>query len=215
MGIAIVRPLVYPDRITTMSSGLVVASGRTDDRTWAITGKCWPLSNPERVLTGIPVAFFRGKPKRGNDLAYNRWLLAFKLTESGTYVLQVAGRSAGDADEVKERQFRLMTAGDGDGGDDGPAALAISITSHSNNDDITAEADDFMPYGVLTDYPLGTVTMTDAYNNVIGPLHTFDDYQDLQYWTAQFPPLGSGVYTLQARDVTGDSVATITGLTVQ
>jgi hypothetical protein len=86
----------------------------------------------------------------------------------------------------------------------------IVVSWPQNDDNITAEAQYFTPYGPETT-GLGSVTLTGSGDNEI-PLISSTDVAGS--WSAWFDPLSPDTYTLVVTDAAGTITRTVTGLTV-
>jgi hypothetical protein len=73
----------------------------------------------------------------------------------------------------------------------------IYITSHDGPEDITDEAEAFVAFGTLEQFhSVDSVTMND-----IDADYVVEDWgSETLFWTAYFPPLPEGTYTLTAVD---------------
>jgi hypothetical protein len=182
------------DGSTQLESSLLVASGRAKPTIIGVSGVLERTDAPGSI-PGVTVAFYlvhrdQNVQTKREDSFY-RWMILFKQIGSGaSYTLTVTGRDA---------TGRAYT----DTCDFSTAVRAVDVQWPSDNEDITDEKDDFTPYGDLTDYPLGAVKMYDSQSHQILPVYTFGDYTDLDFWTAQFPSLGPGTYTLHVEDSSG------------
>jgi hypothetical protein len=193
--------VTWPKSKKVIHGRLFVASGWADETLIGVFGECRPRSAPGPVIRGRTVAYTMAEPQMGQR-PYYRWMIAFRLPDKGRYELRVTGLTDQGRIEVQNRDLVARIP------------FAITTTSPENNDDISADASDFAPYGELTVNPLGTVTMTDTQNNVLNPTYQYGDCTDLDIWTAQFPTIPSGTWTLRAADNTGTNVSTVTGLVV-
>lgn len=181
---------------------ILVASGRADPELIGVFGRCQLRSDHRVVIDGLPLMYnLATKKTQGVPHCYH-WQIAFAHLSLGEhYRLTVIGLTRDGAQEIAIRDFTVGTR-------------FITIASHDNGDNVTSEADNFQPFGDLNDFPLGDASMTDTSNDVTSPDHTFSDCVDLQFWSAQFPTLGSGTYVLFVEDSAKSSSATVTGLTV-
>jgi hypothetical protein len=172
-----------------MKTGVHVASGRADSSIIGVFGECRPASGTGPVIIGRTFAYYLSGA--AHSPRHYRWMIALRVPDSGDYELTVTGlTAAGDA--ARDRTTFTVRG-----------AHFLGITHPQTDDDITAEADDFVAYGDLSEVPLGIVSMEDSQQNVILPVHTFGDYTDLLFWSAQFPTLAAETYALHAEDANG------------
>lgn len=183
-------------------STILIASGRVDPEIIGVFGQVESTSaDSDLVIEGTPIAFYLGLRKKRDDEVFYRWQIYFQLPPGpGRYRLTVTGLTKDGEPKVATADFKTE-------------GFAITILSHNTGDDITAEEDDFVAYGSLIDYPLGDVTMTDSHASVTHMSHPFSDPIDLQFWSAQFPPLPPEIYILRAED-SATSASVVTGLHV-
>jgi hypothetical protein len=83
----------------------------------------------------------------------------------------------------------------------------VTVTSHDDGEDITAQAAAFVAFGTIYQYQVTSVTM-----NAIEANHIDQDLFRAS-WTATFSPLAPGIYTLRALD-SGNNSDAKTGLHV-
>lgn len=152
------------------------------------------LSSPR---TGIRPFLTLPRTKRGQaptDPAFQRWVFRFDPLEEHerAYTLTVSGMLRGvPVDPAPTRDF-LVRAASGVGKKEG---YSVTIASHEDGDNITDEAQSFVAWGTLVpNCGLTSVTMNNIGGDVI-----FEDWRE-NVWTATFPPLTPGVYTLRALD---------------
>jgi hypothetical protein len=178
-------------------NGAFLAWGRADDTIVDVSGTCRSVAQPSIVSEGRTIYYSpcrRSCPERRY-----RWGILFRVPEAGEYRLTVVG----EADDGTTSSSSLVLTV--------KFVYAITIGWPDPNEDITAYADDFTPYGYLTQNPLGAVTLKDTSpnQNSVALLYSYGDYTDYQVWTAQFatvPAVVSPVtYTLNAQDSTGAS----------
>ncbi|MHC5540497.1 chitinase N-terminal domain-containing protein [Singulisphaera rosea] len=163
-------------------------SGRAGAAITNVAGICRSLSEPEVVVEATWVEY---SPRRNGADGDARWLMVFRLTKPGEYQLTVTGF---DKEGTQSSDNVQITTSDQDGSPLGSS----SISWPSNGENISAEADDFCPYGELDDYPLGSVTLTGSHT--VALLSSYGDYVTLNFWTAQFDTVPPGSYTLTVKD---------------
>ena len=66
--------------------------------------------------------------------------------------------------------------------------MIVTVTFPSNGDNITDEADDFMPYGGLTQHPLGTVSLKSTTGNSVQLLYSYGDCTVMKFGLHSSPP---------------------------
>jgi len=132
-----------------------------------------------------------------------RWLILFEGLEGGVYELEATAHLKSGRTSKTLRRFRVE-----------PALPAIVITSHYDNENITDQKDDFLAYGdYVADEP-DSATMTEATSSNVINSSALVPYSTILFWTAEFPPIPSGTYTLKVEDVMRSSLDTVTGLKV-
>ncbi len=90
--------------------------------------------------------------------------------------------------------------------------VIVTVTFPSNGDNITDEADDFMPSSCNL-APLGTLSLKSTTGNSVQLLYSYGDCTVYDIWTAKFATVPKGTYTLHVADSTGDG-QNVSGLTV-
>lgn len=187
---------------------LIVASGRTDMSIVSVRGTCQPVSGPGEAIICTTIGFhLRGG--NGQQPLFQRWMIAFRvpreLPDDGRFVFTVTGLNA-RAEETSESVEFIVNP-----------SFSATITYPTTDDDITDEKDDLVAYGDLLAHPLGSLVFEDADLNEIVPIHQTSDYQFLQLWSAEYPPLEPSTYMLHVEDVTsdGDTAMNITVSGVQ
>jgi len=175
----------------------LVASGRADRSVVKISGECrGEKDSVEGILAFFALDVTESPP------CY-RWTLLFNLPAPGRYQLSVGGETA-------THPVEPVTIGiTAEGRAKAMQPFIVHIDSHSDGDNITSEKDDFTPYGLLTERPLGVVTMTDSHGGITYPDATFSDHVVLQFWSATFPPLSPETYTLYVADSIKQRLATL------
>jgi hypothetical protein len=195
--------IIGPPEKTKLSSPLVVR-GFADGSIVGISGQLESIANPG---ADAQVKILAHDVKKGarDDSRGSAWVMALKTTAEGLHRLTVVGTTRDEQlTEPISVEFevfpRLTSVG------------FITIDSPVNDQDITAEASEFMATGTLGDYDLGPVTMTDP---TIGTITSTDavGYPVYGVWYANFPPLAEGTYLLRAEDANSDSDE-VTGLIV-
>ena len=177
------------------ANGAFPVSGRAGESIASVTGVCRSVKHPGLVIEGKTI-FYSADPSAGAATRY-RWVILFRVPEAGEYRLTVNGNS--DSGTLSSASV-VFTA-------ELVTARVAGITWPTNDEDITAYADDFTPYGTLVGNPLGSVSLKDSNNNQVTLLYSYGDYTDLDIWTAQFdtvPAVESPVdYTLTVLDSMG------------
>lgn len=186
-----------------------VASGRADRAVTVVSGQCTSEKGP---IDGVLALFHLDV---NENPPCHKWMLVFRLPGPARYQLSVGGETAAGAVPPVAIDFTAEARGQAaEARGQAIEPRLVAIDSHSNGDNITAEASDFRPNGFLDERPLGVVTMTDSHGGIIYPDATFSDHVVLQFWSATFPPIPSETYTLYVADSIGSSVEVISGLTV-
>jgi hypothetical protein len=79
--------------------------------------------------------------------------------------------------------------------------ISLTVQSPASSDDISADKDYFVAYGPISQ---NAILVTATMNNVNADcIYTDSDGAGNYFWTAQFPPLSDGTYTLFVADNTG------------
>ncbi len=188
--------------------------GRADQSTVSVSGTCWPVQDPSQTIQGTTV-FYYAEPGAEADVQY-RWVILFRVPGPGDYQLTVTGSSDDGTVATANVTFSVPVPV--------PGSLSVAPGHHmhptvvtvnfpSNGDNITDDADDFTPYGGLTQHPLGTVSLKSTTGNSVQLLYSYGDYKEYDIWTAQFATVPKGTYTLHAADSTGAGV-NVSSLTV-
>lgn len=186
--------------IPTTPKGVFIAWGRCHMTVSRVTGQCVPDGGGAAVRSLHSHCSL--DPVSGE---FQRWVLLFRLhglpylpTAVG-YTLQATGLTANGPLPPVTSHFRVGAAKGTFG--------AVTITWPTANEDISAYADNFAPYGTLSPDPLATVVLTDTDNPSLSPalIYSFDDPTDLQFWYAQFPTLTDLHYDLDVADVNNGS----------
>lgn len=151
--------------------------------TVVFTGAMRPGRPPRRTLP----------PRHQFGIYFPRTTLA---KETDYKVVVTATYRNGSTDSF-ERAFRT-----------GAVVYLIAVLSHSENDNISNVADGFVAWGSLA----GGHSATSVTMNTIQADFIFED-DPPTFWTAMFPTLGSGTYTLTAVD-SGNHSNAVTGLVV-
>jgi hypothetical protein len=180
---------------------VLVASGRAHEQIIGVFGECWPTAQPGQVIQGRTISYQHCFPNSLGGPCFYRWIIAIALPAQDEYELKVTGIAADGSSDSDRKVFNVLHH-------------VVTITSHNDGDNITDEADYFTPSGGITNYPLETATMTDTNANIIRASYKYSDYNDYQFWYAQFPPIPTGVYVLFVEDSAGSSSASVQGLTV-
>ena len=187
--------------------------GRADQSTLSVSGSCWPAQDPSQPIQGKTICYY-DEPGAGADVEY-RWFILFRVPAPGAYQATVTGSSADGTVTTASVTFSVFSDDNiiaSRDPDMGPGL--VTVTFPSNGEDITDEADDFMPYGGLTQHPLGTVSLKSTTGNSVQLLYSYGDYQVYDIWTAQFATVpGPAKYTLHVADSTGSGV-NVSSLTV-
>lgn len=175
-------------------SDLFIASGSLDRPIRSVYGECTRTSAPEvgKVIRGKPAAIY---PVRG----VYRWMVVFRLPR-GSYSLDITVVDLEDGHSYDRRTFSFQPGAN--------PHRSLTINWPSDSEDITDQADDFIPYGDLTTNHLGLVSMTPSTTGTpISPIHSTSDPVTLEFWSAEFdtlPALPSGdTYSLHAEDNQG------------
>lgn len=183
---------------------LIVASGKAAASVVGVRGKFWPESEPHTTRQAHTLACTLANPRSTNESLDYAWLMALEIPAPGRYTLEVTGY-------LMEGE-RVHDSCSFDIAPESPDFVDISWPA--SDTDITDEASNFSPYGDLSDTTLELVTLTDQNNLVTYPTTVFSDPIDFQLWSAQFPALSSGTYTLTVTDSNGGSPAEADGLVV-
>src|SRR5262245_4958347 len=172
---------------------ILLASGTADADVTGVTGSL--KVNSVQKDPGILLALYGKAKKQGNAaVKTRRWVMLFlgDFPDGGSGELVVAGvPSGGDTEDFTIKQVPRISMLR-----DNPNILLLFalITSHVPGDNVTAQADVFTAFGDSNHFPLQSVTM-----NAIQPDFVFED-PDNEFWSARFPTLASGVYTLTVVD---------------
>lgn len=197
----------YPVRTV---DGAFPVWGRADHTIIDVVGLCRSMSRPDLIVKGRTISYY--PHGSGTDDAKYRWMILFRIPEPGDYRVTVIGQTDHGATPSASVEFSTLSVAK-------PViaaktARSITILWPDPDEDITDYKDDFSPYGVLTQRPLGSITMTGS--NDVPLLYSYGDYIDLQMWTAQFDTVPSGTYALTVHDNLnpGGAVANALNLTV-
>jgi len=175
----------------TLAASVEAAAGVKD---WVATVKDGRASKPiKSTMTLVP--------KQSGGKKRFRWimLLEFKtpLQAGRSYQLTVQAKLQDDSAASDTVSFEVPEP---------EAALlaALAITSHSDNQDISAQRNNFVPYGTRDTPSVTSVTMNNVNATMI--------FNSSGFWYASFPPLAaSTTWTLTATDASG-TTAVVTGL---
>src|SRR3954470_19090366 len=124
--------------IGTTSSGehIFVASGRSEGSIARIEGEIRPTDDRSRVITGTTIDLRTRNPNRPHLQSFRRWAILFALPSAGEYELKVTGTDGAGGSDKDIKIFtaihQIRTS---------KIVFAITITSHSDNQNITSEAD--------------------------------------------------------------------------
>ena len=197
-------PLDGNPRIPISTNRIVLAMGLADDSVIGIGATFWRTSLPNTLYNATTIALYRCPKTNKAKTCFKRWIVAMRLPDENDAEYEVMVTAVDPTGAVADDRKVFHVSFN----------HLVKINSVQSDEDITAQAADFMPYGYLSDAPLGPVTMTDASFNVTDPVYVFSDYLDLNFWCAQFPTLDTGVYTLFVADVLGGSSDSATNLNV-
>jgi hypothetical protein len=154
-----------------------------------VAGTLTPTSGGDGPVQGTTIAF-QPRMKPGDAAKHCRWLIVFpdpfdkpiKPVPPGVYTLNVTGKTLGGVAESAEPVKDLTVS-----------AINIVLQIFGPQDGETIDPVDFVAYGIRTS-PIQSATMNTVHANFI-----YDD-PDLQFWSAQFPELAPGCYTLAVVD---------------
>src|SRR5262245_1236706 len=181
--------------------GIVVACGRAETSIIGVFGQCSPAQGHDPSFSGMTTAYHLSECQ---GRYFYKWLILFPApSDSGLCRVRVVGLNSGGVEAADELTIGLDGAhGKAAPKNPGIAKGNITITSHSPNQNITAEKDDFTPYGGLIQTPLGNVwmqrTANPADNHMVFPDNKYSEHVYQQFWSAQFPTIPRGTWTLHA-----------------
>jgi len=132
-----------------------------------------------------------------------RWLILFDGLEAGLYELEATAHLKGGRTSTTTRTFRVEGV-----------LRAVSIMWPSDDENITDQKDDFIAYGDYTTDEPDSATMTEGTTSSVISCPSPTIYPTILFWTADFPPIPSGTYTLEVVDILSSSLDTVTGLKV-
>lgn len=164
------------------------ASGRALVDVFAVTGVL--LKRDGSPIVGATVALL----EPGHGHGHKRWLILFPgCIPDGDYTLAVTGFVEGRAPSTDDSTVVKVRVLEG---------AILDIVSHSDDDNITGEVDDFMPYGTYN-RPVDKVVMTPS----AGKAHSaYYISNQSGVWAAFFeaiprPQTTPEYYTLTAEDI--------------
>lgn len=229
MKIRIVRP--HPDtRIRAKKHRFLLAAGRLEDRTGGVT--LASVSGMLTSTTGAPSVQSGGsfvgkeinrckynKPNdRCNKIAVTPWLLAFQFTDptftgDAEYTLTATAKFSDETTaDAKPRNFIWRIPRNQPLDPDFP-----SIEWPSDNDDISDDADDFLPYGFLeqttTPDQVKSVSMMPTGGGTITAVSFTNIPEALHIWYAEFDTLPPATYQLQVM-ISPTNIKTVNNLVV-
>jgi hypothetical protein len=203
--------IAHPAEGAKYPPGVITAFGLAGSSIDGVSGVCENRTSGQEICTipGKTIAFQvckRAEKKQG----LSHWVVKCVLTDPGEYVLRITGYEAVGDPVYAVRTFNVssnlevpqkVSRQPSD-----PPRIADPPTNIWPTPGLPLtpdEANNFNPSGTETS-PMVAISLVDPDQNLIDPSSTFDDYQDLQYWTAHYPPLTvSGNYTLIVSDANG------------
>lgn len=175
-----------------------VVSGRALAPVTRVTARL-TVESTSRSAEGIPLGFHQ---RRTGEMSFFRWSITFRESDVGslpdsTVCLVVVTGYGANTSPITEERVRFTIKRRRRAVQEGTvlSPVSVGISSHGDSIDITAEKDDFTPYGDLVQHTLLSVTM-----NTLSCTYYYDDPVDLRFWYAEFAPLEVGTYTLQVLD---------------
>jgi hypothetical protein len=177
------------------------ASGRAPSDAFAVTGVL--LKRDGSPIAGATVALL----EPGHGHGHKRWLILFPgPIPDGDYTLAVTGFVEGrdpSTDDSTVVRVRVINS------------EILDIVSHSDDDNITDEVDDFMPYGTYN-RPAGEVRMTPSVGEALSAYYISNQSG---VWAAFFdaiprPQTSPEYYTLTAKDIDNNQAEPAERLTV-